>query len=71
MTTMIFHVEGMSCNHCVQAVESNVAPLNGVDTVSVDLDKGLVTVEGNAQPSTIEETIEAQGFDVTKSEKTE
>ncbi len=71
MSTMIFHVEGMSCNHCVQAVESNVAPIDGVDTVSVDLDKGLVTVEGSAQPFTIEETIEAQGFDVTKSEKTE
>ena len=33
------NVEGMSCDHCRNAVESALAKLNGVTSAEVDLDK--------------------------------
>jgi copper chaperone len=33
-------VQGMSCAHCVNAVESSVGELQGVSSVKVDLGKG-------------------------------
>ncbi len=63
----ILKVEGMSCNHCVNAVETNVGELDGVSTVNVDLGAGDVAVEFDDAKVTltqIKDTIEDQGFDV-------
>lgn len=60
-------VQGMSCNHCVNAVEGSVSELAGVSSVKVDLDSGEVAVEFDQKQTTLEEikeTIEEQGFDV-------
>lgn len=60
-------VEGMSCGHCVKAVESSVGGLNGVASVSVDLENKKVDVEFNQAEVTVEaikETIDDQGYDV-------
>ena len=60
-------VEGMSCNHCVQAVEGSVSKLAGVSSVQVNLDNGEVVVEFDNNQTTLEqikETIEDQGYDV-------
>lgn len=60
-------VQGMSCAHCVNAVESSVGELQGVSAVKVDLDKGEVAVEFDNNATSlneIQETIEDQGYDV-------
>jgi copper chaperone CopZ len=36
-TTRVFHVEGMSCDHCVRAVSEEIHALPGVVDVAVDL----------------------------------
>ena len=41
--TQTFHVTGMTCGHCVQAVTDEVAAIEGVRSVRVDLDSGAVT----------------------------
>lgn len=46
-TTNTFTVVGMSCGHCVQAVEEAVGAIDGVESVTVDLDSGLVTVQSD------------------------
>ncbi|MHA6261391.1 copper chaperone CopZ [Sporosarcina sp. CAU 1771] len=62
----IIKVEGMSCNHCVNAIETSVGEITGVSTVKVDLGKKEVAVEFENVTSLdqIKETIEDQGFDV-------
>ena len=62
----ILKVEGMSCNHCVNTIETNVGALDGVSAVSVDLSKGEVTVElaDAATLAQVKETIEDQGYDI-------
>ena len=42
--TTTFTVAGMSCEHCRAAVADAISHIPGVDTVSVDLDSGAVTV---------------------------
>jgi copper chaperone CopZ len=39
-------VEGMTCDHCVHAVRTEVGAIDGVDRVDVDLATKLVTVHG-------------------------
>jgi len=42
--TATWTVEGMTCQHCVNAVTEEVAKLPGVQQVAVDLPTGVVTV---------------------------
>jgi copper chaperone len=67
MEKVTLNVSGMSCGHCVKAVEGSVGKLNGVSTVKVHLENGTVDVEFNANEvtlDTIKETIDDQGYDV-------
>lgn len=67
MEKVTLNVQGMSCGHCVKAVEGSVGKLNGVSTVKVDLENGKVDVEFDANEVTLEtikETIDDQGYDV-------
>ena len=60
-------VQGMSCGHCVNAVETGVGALNGINDVKVNLAEAEVAVSFNdAQVSLeqIKEAIEDQGYDV-------
>jgi len=50
-----FAVTGMTCEHCVHAVETEVGALPGVTAVAVDLDAGgtsTVRVTGAAELAT-------------------
>lgn len=60
-------VKGMSCGHCVKAIEGSVAKLDGVKSVQVSLEGKKVEVEfDNSQVKLddIKETIDDQGYDV-------
>jgi copper ion binding protein len=45
MATAVYTVQGMTCGHCVKAVTDEVAKIEGVTGVDVELDSGRVTVE--------------------------
>ncbi|RFU65242.1 copper chaperone CopZ [Peribacillus glennii] len=67
MEIVTLNVKGMSCGHCVKAVEGSVGKLEGVESVKVDLDKGQVAVKFDSNVATldkIKETIDDQGYDV-------
>lgn len=67
MEKVTLQVEGMSCGHCVKAVEGSVGKLDGVSSVKVSLENKEVDVEFNPDVVTldsIKETIDDQGYDV-------
>ncbi|MFJ5964560.1 copper chaperone CopZ [Bacillus sp. NPDC093026] len=67
MVQATLHVQGMSCGHCVKAIEGNVGELAGVESVKVHLDKGQVDVSFHSDQVTlhqISDVIEEQGYDV-------
>ena len=56
-------VDGMTCSHCRESVESAVYSCSGVESTSVDLLKGLVFVIGSElDESAIKDKIKSRGF---------
>jgi copper chaperone len=54
MTTATYQVTGMTCDHCVHAVTSELSNVDGVTEVAVDLHPGgasAVTVSSEAPPT--------------------
>ncbi|MCR8656449.1 copper ion binding protein [Paenibacillus endoradicis] len=65
MQNIVLEVEGMSCNHCVNSIESALKELGA--TGSVDLKANTVTVQFDESKLTldnIKEAIEEQGYEV-------
>ena len=65
-TTTTITVDGMTCGHCVSAVQSEVGKLDGVTDVSVDLSSGQVTVVADRTPDTaaLQAAVEEAGYEV-------
>ncbi|MEI8305953.1 MAG: heavy-metal-associated domain-containing protein [Chloroflexales bacterium] len=65
MATEKFLVPGVSCQHCVNAVNKEVSALSGVQKVAVDLATKVVTVEHGDQvaPAAIIAAIQEAGYD--------
>ena len=45
--TVTFRVEGMTCDHCRNAVTTEVSAVPGVQAVTVDVKAGTVTVSAD------------------------
>ena len=61
-----FTVTGMTCDHCVHAVETELGRLPGVRHVSVDLDAGgastvRVTAEGELARELVADALDEAG----------
>ena len=62
--TLNYRVDGMSCEHCVVAVTSEVGDVAGVQAVDVDLETKLVRVSGAAiDESAVVAAIDEAGYD--------
>ncbi|MBU8879164.1 copper chaperone CopZ [Bacillus sp. FJAT-29790] len=67
MEKATLNVKGMSCGHCVKAIEGSVGELAGVSNVKVHLENGTVDVEYRSSEVSldkIKEEIDDQGYDV-------
>lgn len=67
MEKTVLNVQGMSCGHCVAAVQGALDALAGVSNVQVDLASGKAEVEYDPAQAKIEAmraAIEDLGFDV-------
>ena len=67
MTEASFSVTGMTCDHCVRAVETEVGRIAGVASVSVDLGAGRVTLTSDepVDPALVRAAVEEAGYAVT------
>lgn len=57
-----YKIDGMSCNHCKANVEKCISQIPGVESVNVDLAKGVAYVEGQHDPQTLLRAISDIGF---------
>lgn len=56
-------VQGMTCKHCVAAVEKALAATPGVEeVVEVSLESGLARVRGDAAPETLIAAVLEAGY---------
>jgi copper chaperone len=63
MSTRLYDVPAVSCDHCVAAITGAVRPLAGVESVEVDLGSHTVRVAGGDDVA-IREAIDEAGYDV-------
>jgi copper chaperone len=65
-TTTTIAVEGMTCGHCVAAVQTEVGKVEGVTGVAVDLTSGQVTVvaDGTPDPEALRAAVEEAGYEI-------
>ena len=64
MSEIVYSVPGMSCDHCKQAVSSELLEVDGVDAVQVDLETKLVTVRGSGlEDSALRAAIDEAGYE--------
>ena len=61
MTTEL-NITGMSCGHCVSAVEKALKAVPGVDGVQVTLMPGKAVVEGNASQQDMIAAVTEEGY---------
>jgi len=67
MKTEILNVNGMSCKHCVNAVDSELKELSGIESVNISLESGTVEVsfdESKVSLDDIKKTISETGYEV-------
>jgi uncharacterized membrane protein YraQ (UPF0718 family)/copper chaperone CopZ len=57
-------VEGMSCNHCVIAVEKAIRSVEGIEEVIVDLTSKKAKMNGKADLKKVKDAIEESGYKV-------
>jgi copper chaperone CopZ len=64
VTTTTYRVTGMTCDHCVRAVTTELVLMPGVRSVDVDLAEGAVTVtsDGPLDQEEVREAIDEAGY---------
>ncbi|WP_298208252.1 heavy-metal-associated domain-containing protein [Ferrimicrobium sp.] len=61
---MQFSVPTVSCHHCQEAIQGEVGKIPGVQSVVVDIDAKIVTVEGEElQVETLIAAMDEAGYD--------
>lgn len=59
-----FHIEGMTCNHCVANVKNAIEAVDKVEKVEVSLSNKSAVVEGDFEHQKVKESIEKAGYKV-------
>ena len=64
MATATYTVTGMTCGHCVNAVITELAAIDGVIDVNVDLDTGrtIVTSSDPLERDTVAAAVDEAGY---------
>jgi len=63
MSKVELKIDGMSCGHCVAAVENSLKAISGVKSVMVDLDSGSAIVEGAVDIQVLISAVEQEGYE--------
>lgn len=66
MASTIYRVAGMTCDHCVNAVRSEIERVQGVSDIRVELASGLVTVVADRplDDAAIRAAVDEAGYEV-------
>ena len=57
-------ISGMSCAHCVRAVFTSLAGVEGIDRADVTIGKAVIEHDGTVAPEDIRAAVALAGYDV-------
>jgi copper chaperone CopZ len=58
-------ISGMTCAHCVRAVFTSLAGVEGIERADVSIGLAVIEHNGNVTPEQIRAAIAVAGYDVT------
>ena len=58
-------ISGMTCVHCVRAVFTSLAGVEGISRADVSIGKAVIEHDGTVTPEQIRAAIKVGGYDVT------
>jgi copper chaperone len=64
MTSAVYEVTGLSCEHCANSVTEELTKIGGVAAVRVDVPAGRVEVDSDAEldRDSVREAVEEAGY---------
>ena len=66
MTSRVFDVPDISCDHCKRAIEEAVSAVSEVDSVVATVDRRVVEVAGVASDDAVIAAIQLAGYEVAQ-----
>ena len=67
METITLHVNGMTCGHCVAAVQRALTGVTGVENAEVKIGSATVRFDpGTASLEQITDAVEDEGYEIAK-----
>lgn len=57
-------ISGMTCAHCVRAVFTALAGVEGIDRADVSIGRAVIDHDGTAKPAAIRDAIALAGYEV-------
>jgi copper chaperone len=64
MKTIDLQIEGMSCGHCVRAVQQALAAVEGVEGADVEVGRAKVRAKEGVEKTSLARAIEDAGYSV-------
>lgn len=64
MQKLVLHIEGMSCGHCLNAVNQALSGVPGVQIENVRIGRADVVVPDASVSDTLVEAVESAGYNV-------
>jgi copper chaperone len=62
-----YAIQGMTCQHCVHAVERALARVPGVARViAVDLERGEAKIDGSPEEAAVIAAVRAEGYEARR-----
>ncbi|HTO73496.1 MAG TPA: heavy-metal-associated domain-containing protein [Gemmatimonadales bacterium] len=66
MTPLTLHIEGMSCGHCLNAVNRALSALPGISDLQVKMGRAELNFDANqTTPTAIADAVKAAGYRAT------
>ena len=62
MAEIIFQINDIHCEKCVEKIRQALENLGGLEEVHFDLDEKIVRIEGESDPIAIEQIIQDTGY---------
>jgi copper chaperone CopZ len=58
-------IAGMSCAHCVRAVFTSLAGVEGIERADVSIGRAVIEHDGTVTPEQIRDAVAVAGYEVT------
>jgi len=62
MAELVFQINDIHCQKCVEKIRKSLENLSGLEEVHFNIDKKIVRIEGEADPTVIDQIIQETGY---------